>query len=111
MKEDEILANHWATNCPMYIKCEKCFINIEIQKLNEHRGNECKFKSEYKLCKNCKEFILKNEFDLHKKNKCFLNKCCVKCPLCHQDLNDSEDNFYRHLVTQGCPFQKRKKLF
>ena len=108
MKEDEILANHWTTNCLMYTKCEKCFINIEIQKLNEHRGKECKFKSEYKLCNNCNEFILKNEFDLHKKNKCFLKKGCVKCPLCHQDLNDSEDNFYQHLVTQGCPFQKRK---
>ncbi len=108
IKEDEIMANHWASNCPMFTICERCSKNLEVKKLNYHKGNECKFKDEYKLCNKCNEYILKDELDLHKKNKCSLKPGCIKCPLCHNDINDSHNDFYQHLVSQGCPFQNRK---
>ena len=108
LNEGEVLANHWTTDCPMFTRCEKCFLNLEIKKLNHHRGNECKFKDEYKLCNKCNEYILKDELDLHIKSKCSLKPGCIKCPLCHKDINDSHNDFYQHLVSQGCPFQNRK---
>ena len=108
LKENEVLANHWIINCPMFTICEKCSMNLEIKKLNQHRGNECKFKNEYNLCNNCNEYFLINEYDLHKKNQCFLKKGFINCPLCHQNLKDSDEDFYHHLMIQGCPYQKRK---
>ena len=108
LNEGEILANHWTSDCPIFTRCEKCSLNLEIKKLNHHRGNECKFKEEYKLCNKCNEYILKDELDSHKKSKCNLKPGCVKCPLCHKDINDSHNDFYQHLVSQGCPFQNRK---
>ena len=92
----------------MFTRCEKCFLNLEIKALNHHRGIECKYKDEYKLCNKCNEYILKDELDLHKKSNCSLKPGCIKCPLCHKDINDSHNDFYQHLVSQGCPFQNRK---
>ena len=106
LNENEVLANHYISNCPLFTKCEKCSINLEIKNLNKHRIEECNFKSEYKLCNNCKESILQKDFDLHIKNKCILNKGYVKCPLCHQDIEDTEAGFYQHLVIKKCPSQK-----
>lgn len=108
IKEDEIMANHWASNCPMFTICERCSKNLEVKKLNYHKGNECIFKDEYKLCNNCNEYILQNEYDSHKKSKCLDNKGFVKCPLCHKNLKDSDEDFYQHIMVQSCPFQKRK---
>ena len=105
LKENEVLANHYTSNCPMFTKCEKCNMNLEVKKLNNHKIEECKFKNEYKLYNNCKESILKKDYDLHIKNKCNLNKGFVKCPLCHQDIEDKEDGFYQHLVVKSCPSQ------
>ena len=106
---NEVLANHWAFDCPMFTKCEKCSLNLEVSKLNHHRANDCKYKNEYKLCNICNEYILKTEFDNHKKNKCSLQQGFIKCPLCHQDINGSDNGFYQHLIEEGCPSQKRKK--
>lgn len=108
LKENEVLANHYISNCPMFTKCEKCSLNLEVKNLNNHRIEECNFKNEYKLCNICKESILKKEYDLHIKNKCNLNKGYVKCPLCHQDIEDTDDGFYQHLVIKSCPSQKIK---
>ncbi len=107
MQKDEVLANHWALDCPMFTRCEKCNINIEVKNLNHHKGNECKYKNEYKLCNNCNEYLLKNKFDSHK--NCNLKKGCTKCPLCHKNIPDSDNDFYQHLVTQGCPSQKKQR--
>jgi hypothetical protein len=106
LKENEVLANHYISNCPMFTKCEKCSINLEVKILNKHRIEECKFKNEYKLCNNCKESILEKDYDLHIKNKCNLNKGYVKCPLCHEDIEDTETGFYQHLVIKKCPSHK-----
>ena len=108
LKENEVLANHYISNCPMFTKCEKCSLNLEVKNLNNHRIEECNFKNEYKLCNICKESILKKEYDLHIKNKCNLNKGYVKCPLCHQDIEDTDSGFYQHLVIKSCPSQKIK---
>ena len=106
LKENEVLANHYISNCPMFTKCEKCSLNLEVKNLNKHRIEECNFKNEYQLCNNCNESILKKDYDLHIKNKCNLNKGYVKCPLCHQDIEDTDAGFYQHLVIKSCPSQK-----
>ena len=109
MKDGEILANHWITNCKMFIQCEKCNMNLEVQKLNEHKEKECNFKNQFKLCKTCHECFLKEDFSKHQKEKCSLKKGNKKCPLCHKDIDISNKNaFFIHLVKQGCPQQIRK---
>ena len=110
LKNGEIKANHWITNCKMFTQCEKCFMNLEVQKLNDHRGKECKFKEQFKLCKTCNEYFLKEEFSKHSKERCGLKKGFIKCPLCHKDVDiiKNKNGFYLHLVKQGCPYQKRK---
>ena len=110
MKEGEILANHWITDCKMFTQCEKCFMNLEVQKLNSHKGKECKFKDQFKLCKNCNEYFLKDEYNKHSKEKCSIIRGFMKCPLCHKDIDiiSNKNGFYQHLVKQGCPYQKRK---
>ena len=110
LKNGEIMANHWITNCKMFTQCEKCFMNLEVQKLNGHRGKECKFKEDFKLCKICNEYFLKEEFDKHSKEKCSLKRGFIKCPLCHKDVDiiKNKNGFYLHLVKQRCPYQKRK---
>ena len=108
MKDGEILVNHWITSCKMFTQCEKCFMNLEVQKLNEHRTNECKFKDHFKLCKVCNESFLKEEFYIHQKEKCSLKKGYKKCPLCHKDVDIINKNgFYYHLVKQKCKQQNR----
>ena len=110
LKNGEILANHWITNCKMFTQCEKCFMNLEVQKLNEHRGKECKFKEQYKLCKNCNENFLKEEYNKHIKEKCSIKIGNIKCPLCHKDIDAAnKKGFYLHLIKQGCPQQNRNK--
>ena len=108
LKENEILSNHWISNCPMFTRCEKCNLNLEVQKLNYHRANECKFKNEFKLCNNCKEYLSDYEYDLHNKKQCYVKNGFIKCPLCHQNIYDSDIGFYQHLVLEGCPIQKSK---
>ena len=110
MKDGEILANHWITDCKMFIQCEKCFMNLEVEKLNQHRAKECKFKNQFKLCKTCNECFLKEEFNKHIKQRCSLKKGNIKCPLCHKDIdiNTNKNGFYIHLVKLGCLGQGRK---
>ena len=108
LKENEILSNHWISHCPMFTRCEKCNLNLEVQKLNYHRANECKFKNEFKLCNNCKEYLSDYEYDLHNKKQCYVKNGFIKCPLCHQNIYDSDIGFYQHLVLEGCPIQKSK---
>ena len=31
---------------------QKLSMNLEVEKLNQHRGKDCKFKGQYKLCNN-----------------------------------------------------------
>ena len=109
MNEGEILANHWASNCLMFTICLKCNKNVEVEKLNEHKEKECKFKDQFKLCKTCKECININDYEDHLKEKCSLKKGCVKCPLCHKDINitNNKDAFFTHLIKEGCPSQRK----
>ena len=110
IKNGEVLQNHWITNCKMFTQCEKCFMNLEVKKLNEHKGKECKFKDQFKICKTCNEYILKDEFSKHSKEKCSLKRGFVKCPLCHRDIDimTNKNGFFIHLIRQGCSNQNRK---
>ena len=106
MKSNEVLANHWVTDCKMFIRCEKCSMNVEVKDFNNHKLKECKFKNDFKECKNCHEAIPVEEYEKHSKNKCSIKPGYVKCPLCHKDIPDNEKGFFTHLVKEGCPKRK-----
>ncbi len=108
MKKDEVIANHWVTDCPMFIRCEKCNMNLEIRNLTNHKLNECKFKNDFKECRTCHEALGKEEYDNHLRNKCGIKHGYVKCPLCHGDIQDNIKGFFQHLVKDGCPSNKKK---
>ena len=109
MKKDEVIANHWITDCPMFSKCEKCNMNLEVKNLHNHKINECKFKNEFKECRTCQEALTIKEFNEHLKNKCGKKEGYVKCPLCHGDIIDNNKGFFQHLVKDGCPGNKKGK--
>ena len=109
MKKDEIIANHWITDCPMFSKCEKCNMNLEVKNLHNHKINECKFKNEFKECRTCHEALTIKDFNEHLKNKCGKREGYVKCPLCHGDIIDNNKGFFQHLVKDGCPGNKKGK--
>ena len=109
MKKDEVIANHWITDCPMFSKCEKCNMNLEVKNLHNHKINECKFKSEFKECRTCHEALTIKDFNEHLKNKCGKKEGYVKCPLCHGDIIDNNKGFFQHLVKDGCPGNKKGK--
>ena len=109
MGKDEILANHWVTDCPMFIRCEKCNMNIEIQNLTYHKLNECKFKNDFKECRTCHEAFSNEDYNEHLRNKCGLKRGFIKCPICHNDIPDNNKGFFQHLVKDGCPLNKKNK--
>ena len=109
MEDGEVLSNHWISNCKMFIQCEKCNKNLEVQKLDEHKEKECKFRNQFKLCNTCNQCFLKEDFSKHQEEKCSLKEGSKKCPLCHIDIDISNKNaFFIHLVKEGCPQQTRK---
>ena len=107
MGKDEVLANHWVTDCPMFIRCEKCNMNTEIQNLTHHKLSECKFKNDFKECRTCHEAFPSEEYNNHLRNKCGLKRGYIKCPLCHNDIQDNNKGFFQHLVKNGCPLNKK----
>ena len=107
MKKDEVIANHWVTDCPMFVRCEKCNMNVEIKYFTSHKLNECKFKNDFKECRTCHEALSKEEYDEHLRNKCGMKHGYIKCPLCHGDIQDNNKGFYQHLVKEGCPANKK----
>ena len=108
----DLLAEHKETSCPMFTKCPKCEHNIEVKRLNVHLLYECVMKSNYKLCKRCKEAISTEVYDVHiKENRCNPAKnpnSSNRCPLCHKDIPPSDKGFYTHLAVVGCESQSRK---
>ena len=109
MKKDEVIANHWVTDCPMFSRCEKCNMNVEVKNLHNHKIYECKFKNNFKECRTCHEALTIKEFNEHLQNKCGKREGYVKCPLCHGDIIDSNKGFFQHLVKDGCPENKKGK--
>ena len=107
MKKEEIIENHWVTDCPMFIKCEKCNMNVEVKFFNSHKINECKYKKDFKECRTCHEALSKEEYDNHLRNKCGIKHGYIKCPLCHGDVQDNNIGFFQHLVKDGCPSNKK----
>jgi hypothetical protein len=107
MNNNEIIANHWNSDCPWFIKCDKCNMNIEVKLYNYHKLNECKFKNDFKECRSCREVFYKDEYNTHLRNKCGHKNGYTKCPLCHGDIPDNNKGFFQHLIKDGCPAKKK----
>ncbi len=106
------IEEHLSTECLLFSNCIKCLKNMEIRLLNNHMLSECSFKSDFKLCKRCKEAVLISAYETHiKDNTCNPAKninSCNRCPLCHKDVPPLDKGFVQHLVNDGCPNYKRK---
>jgi len=107
MKNDENIANHWNSDCPWFVKCDKCNMSTEVKLYNYHKLNECKFKNDFKECRSCREVFYKDEYNIHLRNKCGRKNGYTKCPLCHGDILDNNKGFFQHLVKDGCPAKKK----
>ena len=107
MNNNEIIANHWNSDCPWFIKCDKCNMNIEVKLYSYHKLNECKFKNDFKECRSCREVFYKDEYNTHLRNKCGHKNGYTKCPLCHGDIPDNNKGFFQHLIKDGCPAKKK----
>ena len=100
--------NEHKKKCLMCVECESCKDIIKVEKLNYHKLNYCKNRKKFKECNKCKEAIPYDLYDLHiKKNVCNIAKeNMLRCPLCHHDIEKSDNGFYQHLVIDGCAYQK-----
>ena len=98
MKKDEVLANHWVTDCKMFVRCEKCSMNVEVKDLNNHKLTECKFKNDFKECNTCHEAVTNEEYENHLKSKCSIKPGYEKCPLCHNDVPVNENGFTFQMI-------------
>jgi len=107
MRNDEIIANHWNSDCPWFVKCDKCNMNIEVKSYTYHKLKECKFKKDFKECISCREAFYKDEYNIHLRNKCGRKNGYTKCPLCHGDITDNNKGFFQHLIKDGCPARKK----
>ena len=107
---NENIINHMK-KCVMCHQCKKCKVYVEVKNLTQHRLNECSKKDKFKLCERCQEAIPIELYEEHtKSNKCNkYKKNCNRCPLCHDDIPLSKDGFYKHLITDGCPYKKKYK--
>ena len=92
----------------MFIRCEKCNMNLEVKFFTSHKLYECKFKNDFKECRTCHEALSKGEYDIHLRNKCGMKHGYVKCPICHGDVQDNNKGFFQHLVKEGCPENNKK---
>jgi hypothetical protein len=111
-KKQEDIENHIKNECVVFTNCIKCKNNIEVRLLNEHKFNECEYKSCFIKCEKCKEPILEEDYDTHKNegncNPCKKGKDTNRCPLCHNDVLSIDRGLTHHLVDQGCKGNKRK---
>ena len=110
--EQDKLDEHIIKECLLFHNCLKCKKNIEIRLFNNHILIECQYKSEFKVCKRCKEGIDLKEYEIHiKENSCNPAKninSCNRCPLCHKDVPPLDKGFVQHLVNDTCPSHTRK---
>jgi centrosomal protein CEP104 len=83
---------------------------------SEHLLTECQYKKNYKKCLRCTEAVNINnqqENDFHFKAK----QCSPldvkrhkRCPLCHQNVSISEEEWKEHLMSvSGCAKNSRKQ--
>lgn len=77
-------------------------------------SGDCKNKQNYTLCKICTEALPKKLYEHHKKAKeCIAPaKNTVRCPLCHQDVENIVDDGWKvHLLNfKQCPGNERHHI-
>ena len=105
-----VLNSEHKKKCKMYGNCEGCGEYVMIEKLNYHKLNTCINRKKFRECKKCKEAVPYDLYNLHiKKNVCnYAKNDMNRCPLCHHDIEKSDDGFYHHLVIDGCAYQNNK---
>jgi hypothetical protein len=102
----------------MLRRCHECKQVIEIAAQCDHLLTECEYRSNYKKCSRCSEAVntqSTQENDYHFK----LKQCTPiqggfnKCPLCHLNIQQREDNWKEHLMgtaKDSCTKNSRKSI-
>lgn len=111
-KMEQYLNEHFNGQCVFYCHCPLCSKLSEIRKLNIHLTTQCEKRENMKICKRCKEPQYFSTYNKHvKANKCNPAKNPIsaqRCPLCHEDIEPSEKEWFKHIVNEKCPKNKRK---
>lgn len=106
------LENHYKNECLLHTICSKCGENLLVKNLNSHLLNKCQYKSNFKMCKRCREAVDIQDYETHSKElACFQSKSknqFNRCPLCHRDIPPGDKGWAQHLVKEGCVHQVKK---
>lgn len=108
---EEGLDMHYWKSCPMLKRCTHCKQVVEVSGLTEHLLTECEAKGNYSRCHRCTEAVLTPELDDHLKSpNCNPNEIQkIHCPLCHQNIPQSENDWMDHLMgDDGCKQNPRR---
>ncbi|KAF5301114.1 hypothetical protein FQR65_LT08944 [Abscondita terminalis] len=90
--------SHYWRSCPMLVRCIECSQVVEVAALYEHLLMECEQKEFYVQCSRCTEAIKLDSFDKHSSTCKEITEACSRCPLCHADIDDEENNWKTHLM-------------
>ncbi|KAK9872526.1 hypothetical protein WA026_017991 [Henosepilachna vigintioctopunctata] len=96
-------SHYWRT-CPMLVRCRECSQVVEVSSLTEHLTVECEHRQYYTQCSRCTEAVKVKELHSHNSTCEELIEGCIRCPLCHTNLEEEELCWKNHLMGENpCP--------
>jgi centrosomal protein CEP104 len=105
--EDALDLHYWK-DCPLLAPCPACAQVVEIAGLPEHLLDECEQKESFIPCDKTGLAIRENELDDWKSNPLCVTPPAnfMTCPLCKDVIEDSDEEWKKHLV-YSCPQNTR----
>lgn len=82
----------------MLVRCKECSQVVEVSMLTEHLLMECENRDNYSQCSQCSEAINESERKQHRSECRIILEGCNRCPLCHDNLEDEEICWKKHLM-------------
>ncbi|CAG9813741.1 unnamed protein product [Phaedon cochleariae] len=101
--------SHYWRACPMLVRCKVCSQVIEVSALMEHLLAECEQHEQYTQCSQCSEAVRNENFQNHIKTCKELTESCIRCPLCHENLELEENCWRNHLMGEN-PCSKNTRI-
>lgn len=101
---DDALDWHLYKICPMLMHCLECGFILEIANLNTHLLKECREKSVYKECENCREAVRVDRWSVHKESRCSrADSSAIRCAKCHDNVRPGTMKAWKqHILGKNC---------
>jgi centrosomal protein CEP104 len=93
LKSKQQMDEHYLVDCPMLLQCKHCSQVVEIKNITSHYLHDCSNKANMAQCSNCCEVFISTQLESHVK----ASRCTappddhLKCPLCHNNVNNTDD--------------------